>query len=237
MDVVLWLRDLSASPLFGLVLTLVPFFLATRLQRRMGGHPLFNPVLPAIIAISVFLLLLKVPAERYFTGAQLINFLLGPATVALAVPLYGQIHRIRSTLFPVLSAIVAGSVTAAGSAALLAHLLGASFMTTLSIAPKSISTPIAMGVSEKIGGDPGLTVLFVVATGVLGAMIGSGVFRILRIRDVRAIGLGMGVSSHGIGTSRALQIDEMAGAFSSLAMGLTGIVTAVLLPIFVRCLT
>lgn len=231
-----WLRSTSVSPLFGLVATLLAFFAASRLQRRMGGHPLFHPVLPAIVVIAVFLWLLHIPAARYFSGAQIIHFLLGPATVALAVPLYAQLHHVRRALVPVLFSIVIGSMTAAGSAVLLAKLLGASRVTILSLAPKSVSTPIAMGVAGKIGGDPGRTVLFVVVTGVLGAIIGSGLFKLLRIRDSRAIGLGMGVASHGVGTSRALQIDETAGAFSSLAMGLTGIITAVLLPIFARLL-
>lgn len=221
---------------FGLALTLGAFALARRLQRGLGGHPLLQPVLLASVGIAASLHLGKVPIEHYRKGADLIHILLGPATVALAVPLYRQIGRVRASLIPVLGSILAGSVVAAGSAVGIARLLGATRLTLLSIAPKSVSTPIAIGVSQSIGGDPGRAVLCVVFTGILGAVTGAGFFRLLRIRDPRAVGIGMGVSAHGIGTSRAVQLGETEGAFSSLAMGLTGLVTAVLLPLFVAWL-
>ena len=230
------LASLTASIPFGLGLTLGAFVLGQRLQKRLGNSPLLQPVLFASIAIALFLYFTKIPVANYRQGANLVHHLLGPATVALAVPLYHQVARIRASLVPVLGSILLGSVTASGSAVVIAHLLGASRLTLLSIAPKSVSTPIAIGVSEAIGGDPGRAVLCVVFTGILGAVTGAAFFRSLRIRDPRAIGIGLGVSAHGIGTSRALQLGETEGAFSSLAMGLTGLVTAVLLPLFVRLL-
>jgi predicted murein hydrolase (TIGR00659 family) len=228
------LSSVTASIPFGLGLTVGAFVLAQHAQRRFGNSPFLQPVLLASIVLAIFLAFAKIPIEHYQQGANLVHHLLGPATVALAVPLYREVGRIREALLPVLGSILIGSVTAAGSAVAIAHFLGASRLTLLSIAPKSVSTPIAIGVSEAIGGDSGRAVLCVVFTGILGAVTGAGCFRLLGIRDARAIGIGMGVSAHGIGTSRALQMGRTQGAFSGLAMGLTGFVTAVLLPVFVR---
>lgn len=228
------LEEFSRSVPFGIFLTVGLFVFATRVQKRVGGSPWLHPVLIGAGSITLGLHLFGIPLEHYRKGADFIHILLGPATVALAVPLFRQVSRIRESLFPVLASVLAGSIAASGSAVGIAHLLGASRTTLLSLAPKSVSTPIAMGLSESIGGDPGRTVLFVAFTGILGAVAGAGFFRLLRIRDERAIGIGFGVASHGVGTSRALQLGETQGAFSSLAMGLTGLGTAVLLPVFVR---
>lgn len=221
---------------FGIFLTVGGYLLAVRLQRRLGGTQLAHPVLVASACIALFLHLAEIPLDRFRRGADFIHILLGPATVALAVPLFHQVGRMRQSLIPVLGSVLFGAIVASGSAVVIAGSLGASRTTMLSLAPKSVSTPIAIGVSESIGGNSGLTVLCVVVTGILGAATGAGFFRLLRIRDPRAIGLGFGVASHGIGTSRALQMGEVQGAFSSLAMGLTGLLTAVLLPIFARWL-
>lgn len=230
------LSELAGTVPFGLSLTVGAFVLGQRLQKRLGGSPLLQPVLFASLTIALFLWFTGIPGPAYRVGADLVHHLLGPATVALAVPLYRQLGRVRSSLLPVLVSVLAGAVTACGVAVGVAKLLGASSLTLLSIAPKSVSTPIAIGVSEAIGGDPGRAVLCVVFTGILGAVTGAGFFRLLGIRDARAIGLGFGVSAHGIGTSRALQLGETEGAFSGLAMGLTGLVTAVLLPVAMRLL-
>lgn len=222
------------SVAFGLFLVLGAYAAAARLQRRVGGSPLLHPVLVASGALAVGLHVSGVPAGHFRRGADFVHLLLGPATVALAVPLHRQISRVRRSLWSVLGAVFAGAVTAAASAAGIARLLGASRVTSLSLAPKSVTTPIAMAVADSIGGDPGIAVLCVTTTGILGAMLGAGFFRMLRIRDPRAIGLGFGTAAHGVGTSRALELGETEGAFSSLAMGLTGLVTAVLLPWFAR---
>ena len=172
--------------------------------------------------------------RTYFDGAQFVHFLLGPATVALAVPLYRNVRALRRTLLPLLVALVGGAATSVGSAIGIGWLLGATEETLLSLAPKSVTTPIAMGVSEAIGGLPSLTAVLVILTGILGAVLATGTLNLLRIRDWRARGFAIGLSAHGIGTARALQINEVAGAFSSLAMGLNGLATALLVPLLLR---
>jgi predicted murein hydrolase (TIGR00659 family) len=228
------LSTLSREPLLWIALTVGLYLAAQRLQKALGGFALLNPVLIAGAILALFLGSTGIPLVDYDRGGQWIHFLLGPATVALAVPLFNRLHQIRQSLMPVLVSVAAGAVTAAGSAAGISRALGASATTVLSMTPKSVSTPIAIGVAEKIGADPGRTVLFVVVTGILGAMTGTGLFRLLGIRDRRAQGMALGVAAHGIGTSRAVEIGETEGAFASLAMGLTGLLTAVLLPFAVR---
>ena len=227
----LWVY-LSASPLLGLTLTLLAYQAAFAIYRRCGSHPLANPVLIAVSALVAFLMLTGTRYETYFAGAQFVHFLLGPATVALAIPLYTQIRRVRAMLLPVVAGLLAGSATAALSAVAVARLLGASPATQLSLAPKSVTTPIAMGVAERIGGIPSLTAVLVIVTGILGAVGGRYVFDALRVRDPAIRGFAIGVASHGIGTARAFQVSEQSGAFAALAMGLNGVLTALLLPFF-----
>lgn len=225
----LWVY-LSASPLLGLTLTLLAYQAAFAIYRRSGNHPLANPVLIAVSALVAFLMLTGTRYETYFAGAQFVHFLLGPATVALAIPLYTQIRRVRAMLLPVVAGLIAGSATAALSAVAVARMLDASPATQLSLAPKSVTTPIAMGVAERIGGIPSLTAVLVIVTGILGAVGGRYVFDALRVRDPAIRGFAIGVASHGIGTARAFQVSEQSGAFAALAMGLNGALTALLLP-------
>lgn len=225
----LWVY-LSASPLLGLTLTLLAYQAAFAIYRRSGNHPLANPVLIAVSALVAFLMLTGTRYETYFAGAQFVHFLLGPATVALAIPLYTQIRRVRAMLLPVVAGLIAGSATAALSAVAVARMLDASAATQLSLAPKSVTTPIAMGVAERIGGIPSLTAVLVIVTGILGAVGGRYVFDALRVRDPAIRGFAIGVASHGIGTARAFQVSEQSGAFAALAMGLNGALTALLLP-------
>jgi len=222
---------LAASPLAGLTATLVAYQIGVWAFDRCGRTPLVNPVLVAVVLLIGVLKATGIEYRTYFEGAQFVHFLLGPATVALAVPLYRQFHEVRRSAPAMLAALVAGSLTAAGSAVALGWLFGASERTLLSLAPKSVTTPIAMGVAEQLGGLPSLTAVFVILTGIVGATLGSSLLNLLRITDWRARGFGMGVAAHGIGTARALQVNEVAGAFSGLAMGLNGLATAVLLPL------
>ena len=222
---------LAASPLLSLTLTLVAYQAGLWLHRKAGMSPLVNPVLLAVAALVTLLEATHTSYHTYFAGAQFVHFLLGPATVALAVPLYRQVREVRRSLASVLVAVVAGSLTAAGSAVAVGWIFGATRQTLLSLAPKSVTTPIAMGISEQLGGLPSLTAVLVILTGIIGAMLGTHTLNLLRIRDWRARGLGMGTASHGIGTARALMVNEVAGAFSSLAMGLNGLATAILLPL------
>ena len=221
---------LSASPLIGLTLTLLAYQLAFWLYQRSGHRAWANPVLIAIFLITLFLWATRTPYKHYFEGAQFVHFLLGPATVALAVPLFAQWKRLRRMALPLMVALLAGSATAAVSAMFIAKALGATPATVFSLAPKSVTTPIAMGVAEKIGGLPSLTAVLVISAGIIGAVFGRGVMRRLHVSDHAVHGFAIGIASHGIGTARAFQVSEQAGAFAALAMGLNGLITAVSLP-------
>lgn len=221
---------LSASPLLGLTLTLLAYQAAFWLYRRSGMNPLANPVAIAIALLVGLLVASDTPYRTYFDGAQFVHFLLGPATVALAIPLYAQFARLRAMLLPALVALVAGALAAAGSAMAIGWALGATRQTVMSLAPKSVTTPIAMGIAEKIGGLPSLTAVLVISTGIVGAVIARFVLDAMRMNDHAVRGFAVGVAAHGIGTARAFQVSETAGAFAALAMGLNGIATSVLLP-------
>jgi predicted murein hydrolase (TIGR00659 family) len=234
------LRDiwvyLSASPLLHLTLTLVAFQAGSWIYRRAGLNPLLNPVLLAVLAIVAILVATGTPYAKYFEGAQFVHFLLGPATVALAIPLYRQLERVRRSAVAIFVSLLTGSLTAALSAVLLVKVLGGSRDTMISMAPKSVTAPVAMGISEQLGGLPSLTAVLVILTGILGAMLGPPLMNLLGIKDWAARGLAIGTASHGIGTARALQVSEVAGAFSGLAMGLNALATAALLPLLWRLL-
>jgi predicted murein hydrolase (TIGR00659 family) len=232
----LWVY-LSASPLLGLTLTLAAYQAGMWIYERMGRNPLFNPVLFAIVALIAILTVTGTDYRTYFDGAQFVHFLLGPATVALAVPLYRHLAEVRRSLLAVVVSLAAGSVTAIGSAVGIGWLLGASHETLLSLAPKSVTTPIAMGISEQIGGLPSLTATLVILTGITGAVFATWTLNLLRLSDWRARGFATGVAAHGMGTARAFQVNETAGAFASLAMGLNGVATAVLVPLLIHLLS
>lgn len=221
---------LSASPLLWLSATLVAYQLAVWLSRKAHGNPLANPVALAVAMIVAMLTLTGTPYQTYFDGAQFVHFLLGPATVALAIPLYAQLRRLKRMAWPLAVALLAGSTTAAASAMAIAKVFGASSPIVMSLAPKSVTAPIAMGIAERIGGLPSLTAVLVVTTGIVGAVFGPPLLKLLRVDDDAAAGFAIGVAAHGIGTARAFQISESAGAFAGLAMGLNGMVTAFLLP-------
>lgn len=224
---------IEETPLLWLALTLCVFWLAQQLYRRLGEFPLLNPVLVSVIVLVVILAATGTPYSDYFDGAQFIHFLLGPATVALAVPLASQAAELRRYWLPITLALTAGSVTAVTSAMALGWALGLDSQTLLSMLPKSVTTPIAMGVAEQIGGLPSLTAVLVILTGITGAVIGIPLLRILGLRDPVAKGFAMGVAAHGIGTARAFEHSERAGAYSGLGMGLNGALTALLVPLLV----
>ncbi|MBP1606891.1 MAG: hypothetical protein H6Q86_5928 [candidate division NC10 bacterium] len=225
----LWVY-LAASPLLWLSLTLVCYLIALRIYRLGGESPWFNPVAIAVALLIGLLLLTDTPYQTYFDGAQFVHFLLGPATVSLAIPLYRERHRLQRLALPIVAALLAAVLTAASSAIGLGALLGASTETLISLAPKSVTAPVAMGISEKLGGLPSLTAVLVVSTGIVGAVLGTGLFRLLGIRDDAIKGFALGATSHGIGTARAFQVSPVMGAFAGLAMALSALVTALLLP-------
>jgi predicted murein hydrolase (TIGR00659 family) len=225
----LWVY-LSASPLLWLTATLFAYLFAHWAWQRAGESPLLNPVAVAVVLLIGMLLATGTPYADYFAGAQFVHFLLGPATVALAVPLYRQRGKLRRLWLPIALSLVIGVSVAALSAMGCALLLGASRETVLSLAPKSVTAPVAMGIAEQIGGLPSLTAVLVVATGILGAAFGTRLLGLLGIRDDAVRGIAMGVTSHGIGTARAFQVSAEMGAFSGLAMALSAFVSALLVP-------
>lgn len=225
---------LSANPLLHLTLTLIAYQIGQWIYAKGGMNPLLNPVMIAVALMVGILVATKTPYASYFDGAQFVHFLLGPATVALALPLYRQFEKIRRSGVAIAVSIVTGSLTAAASAIGIAWLLGAGDTTLLSLAPKSVTAPVAMGITEQLGGLPSLTAVLVILTGILGAMLGPPLLNALGIKDWAARGLAIGTASHGIGTARALQVNEVAGAFSGIAMGLNALATAILLPVLWR---
>jgi len=221
---------LSASPLLGLTLTLCAYVFAQSVYARCGLSPLANPVAIAIAIISLVLVASGMSYQRYFAGAQFVHFLLGPATVALALPLARQVPRLRRSLVPLVCALLAGSVTAIVTAVVVAVLLRASPELVRTIAPKSATSPIAMAVSEHLGGIPALTAVLVICTGIFGAIVGRSLMNVLRVQSHAARGLALGVAAHGIGTARAFQVSAEMGAYAGLGMGLNGVLTALLAP-------
>ena len=185
---------------------------------------------PIVIGIIVLLLLTNTSYETYFAGGKFVHFLLGPATVALAIPLYQQCSKLRQLFLPVAITVISGVIIGAFSSIGIAWFLGASLQTQLSLAPKSVTAPVAMGISEQIGGLPSLTAVLVVVTGIIGAVIGTKLFELMRIKDDSVKGMAMGITAHGIGTARAFQVSSEMGAFSGLAMALSAFASAVILP-------
>ncbi len=220
---------LVQNPVFGVAVTLLAYEIGRWVQRRCGGWPLANPVLIAIVLIVTGLELCGIPYDTYLKGGGLIQFLLGPATVALALPIYANAARIRGAAAGITAGVVVGATVACASAVGIAWALGAPDDMVRSIAPKSVTTPIAIGISQEIGGHPSLTAVLVIASGITGAMMSGRLYAWIGVHEWEARGLATGIASHGIGTAQMLSINETAGAFAGLAIGLTGLFTAVVL--------
>jgi len=225
----LWVY-LSASPLLGLTLTLCAYVCAHWLYARCNYSPLVNPVAIAVALVRAVLAVSGMSYHEYFSGAQFVHFLLGPATVALAIPLVRQLPRLRRTFLPLFCGLVCGSATAIFSAVATMIVMGGSSQLAVSIGPKSATTPIAMAVSEKLGGLPAVTAVLVIGTGIFGAIVARFLFERLRIKSAEVQGFALGVASHGIGTARAFQVSPEMGAFAGLGMGLNGVLTALIAP-------
>ena len=232
-DLLAWL---TASPLPWLLLTLLAYIAALALYRRSGAHPLLIPVFTAVVLIVCVLLATGTPYATYRKGVELLSFMIGPATVALAVPLYAQRQRIREMWRPLCVALLAGCSVAIVSALGIGWALGASMETLLSLAPKSATMPIALPVAERLGGLPSFAAVAVAITGIAGAVLADPLLRLLRVHDPAVRGFAVGLTAHAIGTARELQTHPAAGAFAALAMGLNGVATAVMVPVFVALL-
>ena len=222
---------LSTNPLLWLTLVLAVYVGADRLAAACHRHPLVNTVAISAAILGTLLLVTGTSYDTFFAGAQFVHFLLGPATVALAVPLYRNLGRVRATLVPMLCALTLGSLVSIASAVAVGGLFGLPLALLASLGPKSVTTPIAMSLAKANGGIPALTAVFVVITGVFGAVIVTPLMNALRIRDWAARGFAAGLAAHGIGTARAFQVDPLAGAFAGIALGLNGALTALVTPL------
>ena len=223
-------------PLFGVLITVAAFYLGQKLYLKSNRHPVLQPVVIGMAVVIGSVIILRVPYETYYNSSYLLHAMLGPATVALAIPLFQNAKRIRALLLPIfLTVLVGGTLTIAMAVGTL-WILDANINTMLSMPTKSITTPIAMIVTEQIGGIPALSAMFVLLTGALGAMIGIPLMNKMGIKDQGVKGFTMGLTAHALGTARALEESEECGAFSALAMSITGVMTALLLPFMVEWL-
>ncbi|AJE45293.1 LrgB family protein [Celeribacter indicus] len=225
---------LSEGPLLWLTLTLVAYLIGDGCFRLAGRKPYVNPVLISMLLLAALLEATGTSYQTYFEGAQFVHFMLGPATVALAVPLWSNWRKVRESALPLLAALCVGSAMAMGSGVAIGAAFGLDRQILLSLVPKAATSPIAIGVSETIGGLPTLTVVLVLITGVIGAVVTTPLLNLLRIRDYRGRGFATGVAAHGIGTARAFQVHGTAGAFAGIGMVLNAALTALLAPLFVK---
>ena len=223
------IKNIISNEYFMLALTFGVFYAAKTIQRRLGWV-LFNPILIAIAIIIVFLLAMDIPYETYHEGAILIEFWLKPAVVALGVPLYLQLSSIKRQFLPILASQMMGCVAGIVSVVAIAKMLGASNAVIMSLARKSVTTPIAMEVTQALGGLPSVTAAIVVITGLIGAIIGFKTLSVGHVHNPMALGLSMGAASHALGTSAAMDRDQFVGAYASLGLTLNGILTALLTP-------
>jgi len=221
---------LAEQPLLWLTVTVSAYAVAHQLFMASGEFALLNPVLIAVATIVLVLLATDTPYATYFTGAQFVHFLLGPATVLLAVPLYTQAKQLRKQWLPLGAALLVGSTAAITSAVAIGFVLGLDQSVLISLMPKSATTPIAMAVAEQLNGQASLTAVFVIFTGITGAVAGVPLLRLLGERNADIKGFSLGVAAHGIATARAFQHSRKAGAYAGLGMGLNAALTALLAP-------
>lgn len=229
------MREVLDSPAFAVFLSLAAYEIGL-LANRKTRLALLNPLLVAIVLTIGFLLASGTEYETYKQGGQVISFLLVPATVALALPLYRQFSLLRKNALPILAGIAAGSAANVALVLVLTKMLGLEEVLRVSLVPKSVTTPIGMALSEQIGGLPEITVAAIIITGIAGSILGQYVFRLLRIKDKVAVGVAMGTASHALGTARAIEFGETEGAMSALSIGIAGLATVFLAPLLIGLL-
>jgi predicted murein hydrolase (TIGR00659 family) len=232
-DFSLWVY-LSRTPLLWLTVTLLAYLAADRLSAVLRRHPLANPVLIAVVLTALLLAATGTPYRTYFEGAQFVHFLIGPATVALAVPLYHNRQTVLRAILPMGAALLAGSLAAMLSALVIGRAFGMPEAVLASLAPKSVTAGVAMGIAGSLGGDAALAAVLVILTGVIGAVIVTPLLNGLRLRDMRARGFAAGLAAHGIGTARAFHVNPLAGTFAGIALALNALLSAILAPIVLR---
>ena len=224
------------SPLFGILLTLVAFEIGVLISQKFK-YSFLNPLLIGNILIVGFLLITGVSLESYNVGGDYISVMLSPATVVLAVPLYRQIQKLRQFWKPILAGIFAGSITAMTCVIVAGKLLGLTKVLTLSLLPKSVTIPMGSVISEQIGGIPSVTIIAITVTGITGAVTAPAVCRFCRIKHKVAQGIAIGTASHALGTTKAMEMGEVQGAMSGLAIGIAGLFTAVVAPLLLTALS
>ncbi len=222
---------LMSSPMLWVTVTLLVYLASAWLYLRSGRNPFLIPVLTSVVVLIAIMKLTNTSYPVYFEGTKFIHFFVGPVIVALAVPLYSQINRLRKVWLPVIVALLVGSSTAILSAVLVAWALGGSVSTLISLAPKSATMPIAMALADRFNGVVALAAVAVAVTGIGGTIIARPLLNMLGIKDPAVRGFSLGLTAHAIGTSRAMQTNETAGAFAALAMALNGVATAVIVPL------
>lgn len=225
---------LSGSPLIALFITLLAYQFGLWAYQKAKQNPLVNPVAIAVVVVATFIELIDMPYEKYFEGAQFIHFLLGSATVSLAIPIYRGISGLKKRGIPLIVAMLAGGAVSILSAVGISTLLGADKNIIGALYSKSVTAPIAMGIAERIGTSPTLTAIFAVCTGILGAVLAPYILNFLKVKAWWQRGFAIGVASHGIGVSRAFSINVEAGTYASLAMGMHGIVGSIAIPIIYK---
>ena len=221
------LSELTASPYFGVGLSAAAFWAGEKLKRRFQS-PLCNPLIIAVVLVAAVLLIFRIPYDSYNVGGAVINMFLAPATACLAVAVYARKQILKEYWLPVLTGCAAGSAASMVSVYLMCRMFGLDESLTASLLPKSVTTPIAVSISETTGGTPSITVAAVIFTGILGSMLAPFLIRIFRISDPVAAGLAIGASSHAVGTAKAVETGEVEGAMSGLAIGICGLLTVLM---------
>ncbi|ETA80915.1 LrgB family protein [Youngiibacter fragilis] len=223
------------TPAFGILLSIAAYEIGILISRRTKS-PLMNPLLVGIVIVILVLMGTGIPKPSYDMGGSFILFLLGPATVVLALPLYRQIEMLKKDMVPILVGILAGSVTSILSVVLLSRLFRVDLAVAVSMIPKSVTTAIGMEISREIGGIVPVSVAVIVLTGITGAVIGPGLLKVFHIRDEVAQGVAIGTASHAVGTSKAMELGETQGAMSGLSIGIAGLATVILAPLLMGLL-
>lgn len=227
------MNELMSTPLFAIMISLISFEIGCIINKKTK-LAILNPLLISIALVIVFVKYFNISISDYNKGGQFISLLLSPATVVLAVPLYKKIKLLKEYALPIFAGISLGSLGGIITIITLCHLFGISKSIDLSIIPKSITTPIGIEVSKQLGGIPSITVAAIIATGILGAIIGPAIFKILKIKDKVAIGVALGTASHAVGAAKAIELGEIEGAMSSLSIGIAGLITVLIAPVITK---
>lgn len=225
--------NILETPLFGIILTILFFNIAVYINKKTK-NPILNPLLVTIIGIIIFLNITKIPYESFKRGADSINFFLGPVTIVLAVPLYKQFGLFKKYLKEILIGISCGVLVSFISIVIIGRFTSAHIDIVNSLIPKSITTPMGLSLANTLNGIESITVVSIICTGILGAIIAPFVFKLGKIKHPVAKGIALGTSAHALGTTKALELGEVEGAMSGLSIGISGIITVILIPIIIN---